>query len=279
MLSCNNAEDIKQMARYGKARGFLLAKRYKLPSFSNYYIVQTQDDVQSLLKMHPEQNEFFMRADAQIGSHPISVSGRNGTRESIYNFFREIEENSAKVNSEGVALIYWSDGEFCHSYETDGSFYLDFCSGSKLLIDYVGKGWDGSVLSHGSVCHESFSIPWQDILLFEWKNSNEYRIKKVSDFEYQEQRKRRINELVSKNVLSLKDAENAIPITYRGMSKYDLEDVIRDVIFPMYQNKELQEHYKEFIPVVQFEKGRLVVPEIIGPDRLKKRDDTQKGER
>lgn len=279
MLSYNNAEDIRKMANYGKARGFLLAKRYKLPSFSNYYIIQSQQDIISMLERHPNQEEFCMRADTKIGCKPISVEGRNGTRSTIKDFYKEIEEKASGTNSEGVALIYWSDGEFCHSHETEGSFYLDFCSGKKLLIDYVGKGWDGSVLSHGSVCHESFSIPWNDILLFEWKNKNKYRVKRVSEAEYQEQKTRRVYQLVSKNILSQEEAEKAIPSSYQGISKSNFDELVEKVMFPMYANKELQNHYKEFIPIVQFEKGRLVVPEIIGPDRLKIKSDIQLGEK
>jgi len=269
MLSCNNTEDIKEMTKYGKARGFLLARRYQLPSFSNYYIIQSKQDIERLLEQHPNQKRFCMRADTKIGSKPISVSGRNGTRYSIQEFWKEIEEKSKKVNSEGVALIYWLDNEFCNSYETNGSFYLNFCSGEKLIIDYVGKGWDGSVLSHGSVCHETFVIPWEDILLFEWKNKAKYRQKIVNVTEYKEQRNRRINQLVLKGILSLKEAENVIPMQYQGISKDILNKVIEKVIFPMYENSELQQHYKEFIPIVQFEKEKIVVPEIICPDRLK----------
>ena len=37
MLNANKVTDIKEISKYGKAKGFLLAKRYKLPTFSNFF--------------------------------------------------------------------------------------------------------------------------------------------------------------------------------------------------------------------------------------------------
>ncbi len=49
MLNANKVTDIKEISKYGKAKGFLLAKRYKLPTFSNFFIVENEDEIQALL--------------------------------------------------------------------------------------------------------------------------------------------------------------------------------------------------------------------------------------
>ena len=45
MLDANKTSDIYEMSKYGKARGFLLAKKYKLPTFSNFFIIQNEEDL------------------------------------------------------------------------------------------------------------------------------------------------------------------------------------------------------------------------------------------
>lgn len=49
MLDGNKIADIKGISKYGKAKGFLLAKRYKLPTFSNFFIIESEEEVQALL--------------------------------------------------------------------------------------------------------------------------------------------------------------------------------------------------------------------------------------
>lgn len=48
MLNGKKIEDLKLIARYGKARGYLLAKRYGLPTFSNFYVIESVDEAKEL---------------------------------------------------------------------------------------------------------------------------------------------------------------------------------------------------------------------------------------
>ena len=47
MLDGNKISDIKEISKYGKAKGYLLAKRYKLPTYSNFFIVENEDEIES----------------------------------------------------------------------------------------------------------------------------------------------------------------------------------------------------------------------------------------
>ena len=49
MLDGNKISDIKEISKYGKAKGYLLAKRYKLPTYSNFFIVENEDEIRALL--------------------------------------------------------------------------------------------------------------------------------------------------------------------------------------------------------------------------------------
>lgn len=268
MLDGNKINDINEIAKYGKAKGYLIAKRYKLPTYSNFYIVENEDEIQTLLDTYKEQENFCMRADTAIGNVPIKVGGQNGNRVTIFEYMKQIMKKAEEVGTKGVAIIYWNNGKFCPTYETDGCFYLDYRTGQELIIDYIGKGWDGSFLSHGSACHETYVIPWKDILFLDDTNRIRYRKQIVSPRQYNEQRIDRINKLV-KNGLSRETAEKSIPNNYKGINNDYFRQVVEKVVIPMYDRKDLQRHYKEYIPIAQIENGKVLVPEVILPERLK----------
>ena len=268
MLNANKITDIKEISKYGKAKGFLLAKRYNLPTFSNFFIIENEDEVQALLDTYKNQNDFCMRSDAKIGDVPIGVGGQNGNRKTIFDFIKKVRKKSNELGSSGVAIIYWNEGDFCPTYEIEGSFYLDYRTQKELLIDYIGKGWDGSYLSHGSACHETYAIPWEDILFLNDNNIRKYRRQVVSQSAYEDLRTIRINELVKCGV-SREVAEKSIPRVYNGINNEYFRQVINRVLVPMYDSRELQRYYKEYIPIVQIENGKVIVPEVILPERLK----------
>ena len=88
MLDGNKISDIKEIAKYGKGKGYLLAKRYKLPIYSNFFIVENEDEIRALLDTYKGQEEFCMRSDTQIGNVPIGVGGKNGNRVTIFEYMR-----------------------------------------------------------------------------------------------------------------------------------------------------------------------------------------------
>ena len=184
---------------------------------------------------------------------------------------REIIEKSNKSGTKGVAMIYWNEGRFCTTYEIDGCFYLYYRTNKDLIIDYVGRGWDGSFLSHGTACHETYVIPWEEVLFFKDTNRNKYRKQIISEYAYKELRKARIEDLnTNENYsMSLEECERIVPNTYTGIKSEYLRQVINQVIIPMYTKEDLQKYYKEYVPIVQIENGKVLVPEIILPERLK----------
>lgn len=269
MLDASKVEDIKEISRYGKGNGFLIAKRYGLPTYSNFYILENKDDVEELLNKYENQSQFCMRSDTLVGNTPIGIGGENGNRETIFEYFQKIRQKAEELQTKGVAIIYWNNGKFCPTNEVEGCFYLDYRTKENLFIDYVGKGWDGSFLSHGTACHESYIIPWDEILFFTANNRLKYRKNIVGEEEYSELRRLRIKELNKK--LPIEECEKTIPKKYLGIKNEYFRQVIDQVIIPMYDSPELQRYYKEYIPIAQIEDGKVLVPEVIIPARLKYR--------
>ncbi len=99
-------------------------------------------------------------------------------------------------------------------------------------------------------------------------NRMRYRKQVISQTQYNELRVERINKLV-KNGISREIAEKSIPSNYKGMKNDYFRQVVDKVIIPMYDSKDLQRHYKEYIPIAQIENGKVLVPEVILPERLK----------
>lgn len=203
----------------------------------------------------------------QTGNIPIGIEGKNGDRETIFEYFQEIKRKSKELQTKGVAIIYWNKGKFCPTYQTEGCFYLDFRTGESLIIDYVGKGWDGGFLSHGTACHETYVIPWDDVLFLSENNRRKYRQNIIGEQQYRELRKLRIESL--KRKIPIEELEKAIPQEYLGINNEDFRQVINQVIIPMYDKPDLQRYYKEYIPIAQIENGKVLVPELILPSRLR----------
>lgn len=271
MLDIRKEQDIKQIAKYGKAKGILLAKRYQLPTFSHLYITSSLEEIESLLEQNKLPEEFCMRSDVVIGMNPVGVKGKNGDRETVKEYMKQIQEASQDKNTKGVAMLYWSDGKFCHTYEIEGSLYIDYRTGQNVMIDYVGKGYDGSVLSHGTACHESYNIPWEEVLFLNERKINCYRQKLVQPIEYKQIREERIEQLV-KDGVERGVAKRAIPEQYERIKPETIRQIIEEILIPMYGNSEMQRYYEEYITIVQIENGKIVVPEIIRPERLRIQD-------
>ena len=263
-------KNISKMLEYGKTKGFLAARLFKLPTFSHFFVVQSLEDVNQLLEQYPNQQQFCMRSDTIIGDNPIGVGGQNGDRKTIFDYYDKISKENINKNSRGVAIIYWND-EFCQTHEINGVYYLGFKPGECLLIDYLGKGWDGSYLSHGSAVHECYTIPWNQIWEFKPTKRELYRDYLVSAEEYTRQRNIRIKDLIQKGIKP-EIAKSAIPIEYRGISNSTLEQINDNIILRMYLKADKLKRYKEYITIVQVENGRIVVPEIILPERLKRKE-------
>ena len=135
MLDGNKISDIEKISKYGKGNGYLLAKKYKLPTYSNFFIIESEEEAQILLDTYKNQEEFCMRSDTQIGRKPIGVGGENGDRDTIFEYIRKIKQKSNEIGANGVAIIYWNNGKFCPTHEIEGSFYLDYRTRQELIIN------------------------------------------------------------------------------------------------------------------------------------------------
>ena len=100
MLDGNKISDIKEISKYGKGNGYLLAKRYKLPTYSNFFIVENEDEgiekSERLLEfgglghsavIHSENKETILRFSKTMKAGRIIVNSpsTHGAIGDIYN--------------------------------------------------------------------------------------------------------------------------------------------------------------------------------------------------
>ena len=126
--------------------------------------------------------------------------------------------------------------------KTDGAFNVYFNVYDKLYIDFLGRGFDMGAITKGKENHETWTIDWDDILFVTPRNMNRYRKHIISDKDYLESARRRLQHLI--NIGYSKDAiRGKIPRTYSQMPDSVKEMLLDEIIIPLYiKQDELARH-------------------------------------
>ena len=81
-------------------------------------------------------------------------------------------------------------------YQNDGAFNIAFFHGDSVVIELLGKGFDGGQLTREKAVHERYTIPWNEVLFmrdkYDLQKSREVSKFVVPDEEYQRTRKERV---------------------------------------------------------------------------------------
>ncbi len=267
ILDINNEECKNEIMLWAKAKGLLLAKTHKMPTFSNAFVIRNKEELNSIKDQLPEK--FCMRADYRLGNNAVKVKGQNGTKRIIESYLE-----SAKNADEAAAILVYYGDKFYESYNTDGAFYVDFNVKNAVYIDYVGKGFDGRGISNGVAFHETFSIPWDEVQFFQESKMEKYRTKLIKPEEYLVQRELRINSLIKEDLgnnmqekAKREFLETKIPKEYKPISHGRMQEIKDKIIFPLMNAKDLQYQYKEYIAMCNIEYGEIRVAEIYRSER------------
>ena len=121
-------------------------------------------------------------------------------------------EEMKRQNPNSALLITKTKNKQIPRYEDDGGFAVLFDKDKNVIIELVGKGFDGRELTHGKTVHESYTIPWGKILYIKDKSNLVKDDKKV--------------------------LEKKIPKTYKPVENEIIKQIIEDIIFELYIKKE-----------------------------------------
>lgn len=210
MESLIKAKDRDVISKYGKLKGWDICNSLNLPSFGDVYILSDYIDANNpKIKEIFGQEPLLCRTDAPIGQGYKMIRGRDVKLDNINNYLSEVK----KCSKDGVILISkhpstMLTGHYTPRYKTNGAIMAVFEKGDRILIDYVGPGFDVGDITRGKTIHTAISIPWESIYEKPIHNYKDARmigegLFQITDEQYQVSRNNRIKELT----LNLKEQE------------------------------------------------------------------------
>lgn len=219
MKSLTKAKDRDVISKYGKLKGWDICNSLGLPSFGDVYILSDYIDTSN-----PKIREIFgqepllCRTDAPIGQGNKMIRGRDVKLDNINNYLSEVK----KCSKDGVILISkhpstMLTGHYTPRYKTNGAIMAVFEKEDRILIDYVGPGFDVGDITRGKTIHTAMSIPWDSIYEKPIHNYKEARmigkgLFQITDEQYQVSRSNRIKELtLNLKEQEIDEIENSIP--------------------------------------------------------------------
>ena len=219
MESLTKAEDRDVISKYGKLKGWDICNSLGLPSFGDVYILSYNIDVNNpKIKELFGQEPLLCRTDAPIGQGYKMIRGRDVKLDNINSYLSEVK----KCSKDGVILMSkhpstMLTGHYTPRYKTNGAIMAVFEKGDRILIDYVGPGFDVGDITRGKTIHTAISIPWDSMHEKPIRNYKDARmigegLFQITDEQYQVSRNNRIKELtLNLNEQEIDEIEDSIP--------------------------------------------------------------------
>lgn len=262
--------DPNDIMTYGKAKGIALLKKYLpgLNPFKTIQIVSTNEQWKKIQNQFSDRLTF--RTDTKIGdSRNVRIEGASGKKEEV----PEVLEQIKRQNPDAVLLLLETETPQIPRYENDGGFNVGFNLNESVVIELVGKGFDGRELTRDKAVHERYVIPWNEILFMRnkadlMKNRNVEK-SMVEPEEYQRTRQERMTFLKSVGCDD-RILQESIPENYSQVDSSIIDSILEDVVFAIYKRKgELpKDGLKNFNIQGNIVDGKLVPWEIFRPERL-----------
>lgn len=210
MGALTKAKDRDVISKYGKLKGWDICNSFGLPSFGDMYILSDYIDVNNpKIKEIFGQEPLLCRTDAPIGQGYKMIRGRDVKLDNINDYLSEVK----KCSKDGVILMSkhpstMLTGHYTPRYKTNGAIMAVFEKRDRILIDYVGPGFDVGDITRGKTIHTAISILWDSIYEKPIHNYKDARmigegLFQITDEQYQVSRNNRIKELT----LNLKEQE------------------------------------------------------------------------
>lgn len=202
MEALKKAIDKNEIIKYGKLKGWNICNSLGLPSFGDVYILSDYIDIANPnIRQIFGEEPLLCRTDAPIGQGYKLIRGRDVRLDDINDYLREVKE----CTQEGVILMSkhpstMLTGHYTPRYKTNGAIMVVFEKGDKILIDYVGPGFDVGDITRGKTIHTAMEIPWDNIYEKPIHNYKDSKMIKgnsfqISDEQYKISRENRIKEL------------------------------------------------------------------------------------
>ena len=222
--------DSKHIAQYGKAYGTVLLHEW-LPEISktkNLFVLDSYDEFKKIEAELPEV--FTCRADAKTGEPAtLGVEGNFVRKEEVEDYIKRVKQS----NPNGVVLCIDTEEGTQEKVKADGAFNVYFNICDKIYIDFLGKGFDMGAITKGKENHETWLFDWNDILFVTPNNMNKFRQHVISDEDYLNSARRRLQHLINIGY-SPESIKGKIPRNYSPMPPSIKEMLLEKIILPLY---------------------------------------------
>lgn len=234
--------------KYGKVRGTLLSMDL-LPEVTPIRKFVVIDSIEKWKAIEDDWQGFSLqRVDGPLDAEkPTSAKyGTSGRPEDI----PRLLEMAKKDCPEYVLLLMKTKKESVYRYDNDGGFNVlfDFNRRNEVVIELVGRGFDGHELTSGVAVHEQYVIPWGELWSLEEITEPSRRIERMAELlsgghntytvspeEYTKQREERFRYLAAKCGYDPKIVESKLPTAYQLLDRKLVYDLIEKVVLELYR--------------------------------------------
>lgn len=226
---------------YGKAKGINLMRKYipELNPFKQANLIDSVEDWEKIKENYPDI--ITCRADNKIGSNRVDVRGQTFHKENIPTYVEKVKQ----ADEEGKVLCLETEEGANERIYTDGGFNILIEPLHQVIIEWVGKGFDSRELTEHKAAHESWSIPWEEILFAKPNRMKEYKRGQIEQSAYEKTAEERESFLIesakefSENSSYTKEKiRQYMPRQYQTIPVSIMEKLLDQIIFPIYTQSE-----------------------------------------
>ena len=234
--------------KYGKVRGTSLSMDLlpEVTPICDYVVI---DSIEEWKAIEANWQGFSLqRIDGPLDAKkPTSAKyGTSGRPEDI----PRLLEMAKKDCPEYVLLLMKTKEKSVYRYDNDGGFNVlfDLDPRGGVVIELVGRGFDGHELTSGVAVHERYVISWDGLSSLEkTMGCNPRDIKKMADRlskyntytvspeEYAKQREERFSYLAERCGYDPEIVESKLPTTYQLLDRGLVYDLIEKVVLELYR--------------------------------------------
>lgn len=268
-----------QFSKYARLNGWARAYHAGFPIASQCYIIAGEQLPQGEELQLPETASYYCRADMPWGQGNKLPRSRDILAKDIPSFYSECKAFSA----DAIILCFLHPsimltGDYLPRFSTTGAVVAEFECEKRILLEYVGAGFDSGDITRGKAIHFGWEIPWRllndsPLKVMQYMQSGGLCYFRIGQDEYNILRESRILELdiayshlPTGMGISEETIRNAIPKNARPMDIMTFK-VLYDTCLKKAVHSAYAKHHNCFALLVNFYAGMPYVYEIWTPQR------------
>lgn len=192
----NFGEVLKQFSGYRKCFGLLTAGICDLPIVKRGFVFLNPVDEVNLMLLREKYGQIIMcRIDSLASSWHNIPRGRDIGVLQLSSYYEKVR-NTISPNIIFLCFQHPSiffTGNYIERYNISGAYNALIVWGEKIIIEYVGKGFDVGDLTRGILMpHQNIEIPWECACHFSNMVNDKLHISYIDKANYTFSRERRI---------------------------------------------------------------------------------------